>query len=79
MVPWKDRTARSAGIWGRKRKIPGLVQQERIRRYGYKVPTTWKELEELQKMIISDGDTPWAIGIESGAATGWWQPTGSRK
>ena len=22
-------------------------------------------------MIVSDGDTPWCIGIESGAATGW--------
>lgn len=38
---------------------------------GYKVPTTWAELEALQNQIVSDGDTPWCIGIESGAATGW--------
>jgi alpha-glucoside transport system substrate-binding protein len=38
---------------------------------GYKVPTTWAELEALEQQIIKDGDTPWCIGIESGTATGW--------
>lgn len=38
---------------------------------GYAVPTTWDELIALQDQIVSDGDTPWCIGIESGAATGW--------
>ena len=38
---------------------------------GYKVPTTWDELTALQDQIVADGDTPWCIGIESGAATGW--------
>jgi alpha-glucoside transport system substrate-binding protein len=38
---------------------------------GYKVPTTWDELVALQDQIAKDGDTPWCIGIESGAATGW--------
>jgi alpha-glucoside transport system substrate-binding protein len=38
---------------------------------GYKVPTTWAELTALQDQIVKDGDTPWCIGIESGAATGW--------
>ncbi len=38
---------------------------------GYKVPTTWAELEKLQDQIVADGDTPWCVGIESGAATGW--------
>jgi alpha-glucoside transport system substrate-binding protein len=38
---------------------------------GYKVPTTWDELTALEQQIISDGDTPWCIGIESGDATGW--------
>jgi alpha-glucoside transport system substrate-binding protein len=35
------------------------------------VPTTWDELIALMDMIVADGDTPWCIGIESGAATGW--------
>ena len=38
---------------------------------GYPIPTTWEELQALQDMIVSDGDTPWCVGIESGAATGW--------
>ncbi|MBI3957359.1 MAG: carbohydrate ABC transporter substrate-binding protein [Chloroflexi bacterium] len=38
---------------------------------GYAVPSTWEELQALQDMIVSDGDTPWCVGIESGAATGW--------
>ena len=38
---------------------------------GYEVPTTWDELLALQDQIVADGDTPWCIGIGSGAATGW--------
>ncbi len=38
---------------------------------GYAIPTTWEELLALTDQIASDGDTPWCIGIESGAATGW--------
>ncbi len=38
---------------------------------GYKIPTTWEELLALQDQIVSDGDTPWCVGIESGTATGW--------
>ncbi len=38
---------------------------------GYSVPTTWKELETLMDKMVRDGVTPWAVGIESGGATGW--------
>jgi alpha-glucoside transport system substrate-binding protein len=38
---------------------------------GYKVPTTWADLQKLEQQIEADGDTPWCIGIESGTATGW--------
>lgn len=38
---------------------------------GYTIPTTWDELIALQDQIIADGGTPWCVGIESGAATGW--------
>jgi alpha-glucoside transport system substrate-binding protein len=38
---------------------------------GYEIPETWDELMDLQEQIKSDGLTPWCIGIESGAATGW--------
>ncbi|GAB4155297.1 MAG: ABC transporter substrate-binding protein [Candidatus Promineifilaceae bacterium] len=38
---------------------------------GYEIPNTWDELMALNQQIADDGDTPWCIGIESGAATGW--------
>jgi len=38
---------------------------------GYEVPETGEELTALMDQIVTDGDTPWCIGIESGAATGW--------
>lgn len=38
---------------------------------GYNIPTTWDELIALSDKIVSDGKTPWAIGFESGAASGW--------
>ena len=38
---------------------------------GYEIPETWDEMIALMDMIVSDGDTPWCVGIESGAATGW--------
>jgi alpha-glucoside transport system substrate-binding protein len=38
---------------------------------GYPIPQTWDELIALNDQIVADGDTPWCIGIESGAATGW--------
>jgi len=38
---------------------------------GYGVPTSWPALIALSNQIVADGGTPWAIGFESGAATGW--------
>jgi alpha-glucoside transport system substrate-binding protein len=38
---------------------------------GYEVPTTYAELQQLQRRMLADGRTPWCIGAESGAATGW--------
>lgn len=38
---------------------------------GYAVPTSWPALIALSDQIVADGGTPWAIGFESGAASGW--------
>jgi alpha-glucoside transport system substrate-binding protein len=38
---------------------------------GYEIPETWDDLIALSDQIVSDGDAPWCVGIESGAATGW--------
>lgn len=38
---------------------------------GYEVPETWDAMLDLMDEMVADGYTPWSIGIESGAATGW--------
>lgn len=38
---------------------------------GYTVPTTWEELDALVESAVAKGDVPWALGFESGDATGW--------
>ena len=38
---------------------------------GYEIPQTWAELESLMEQMKGNGQTPWCVGIESGAATGW--------
>lgn len=38
---------------------------------GYDVPATMEELIALSEQMIADGETPWCIGLGSGAATGW--------
>ncbi|MBS3810567.1 MAG: carbohydrate ABC transporter substrate-binding protein [Halanaerobiales bacterium] len=38
---------------------------------GYEIPETWDELDKLAKQMQEDGISPWSIGLESGAASGW--------
>jgi len=38
---------------------------------GYQVPKTIDELTALTEKIKASGTTPWCIGLEAGAATGW--------
>ncbi|MGR3501441.1 ABC transporter substrate-binding protein [Pseudaestuariivita sp.] len=38
---------------------------------GYEIPETMEELKALTDQIVADGETPWCIGLGSGAATGW--------
>ena len=61
-----------AGLWARV-NVKGIVwyNKKAFDAAGYKVPTTWAELTALMDAIKKDGDTPWAVGIESGGATGW--------
>jgi alpha-glucoside transport system substrate-binding protein len=37
----------------------------------YTVPQTWNDLVALSDKIASSGKYPWALGVESGAASGW--------
>ena len=62
----------TGGIWARANgKSSVWYPKAEFDAAGYTVPTTWDELMALTEQIASDGDTPWCIGIESGAATGW--------
>ncbi|MDG1430742.1 MAG: ABC transporter substrate-binding protein [Paracoccaceae bacterium] len=38
---------------------------------GYEVPGSMEELKALTEQIVAEGETPWCIGLGSGAATGW--------
>src|SRR3954454_11081229 len=38
---------------------------------GYTIPKTHQELLALTNRIKADGRTPWCVGMESGAGTGW--------
>ncbi|MDW8325519.1 MAG: ABC transporter substrate-binding protein [Anaerolineales bacterium] len=61
-----------AGVWERvNAKSLVWYPKDDFDKAGYKVPTTWEELQALMDQIVADGDTPWCVGIESGAATGW--------
>ena len=61
-----------AGIWARANgKSFVFYPKAKFDEAGYVVPTTWDEMMTLTEQIAADGDTPWCIGIESGAATGW--------
>ncbi|NLG99377.1 MAG: carbohydrate ABC transporter substrate-binding protein [Chloroflexi bacterium] len=38
---------------------------------GYEIPTNWDEMNALEQQMIDDGFTPWCIGIDGGAGSGW--------
>lgn len=61
-----------AGIWARS-SVKSLVwyPKKAFEEAGYTIPQTWDEMLALTEQIASDGDPAWAIGIESGTATGW--------
>ncbi|MBM4428099.1 MAG: carbohydrate ABC transporter substrate-binding protein [Chloroflexi bacterium] len=62
----------TAGIWARANGNSFVFYPKaEFEAAGYEVPETWDELMALTEQIAADGDTPWCIGIESGAATGW--------
>lgn len=61
-----------AGVWGRVNgKSLVWYPKKAFDAAGYQVPTTWDEMIALSDQILEDGDAPWCVGIESGAATGW--------
>lgn len=56
------KTALKGLIWYNPRAFSGA---------GYTVPTSWEALMAITDRIARTGTTPWCIGLESGAASGW--------
>ena len=63
---------RPYGLWARA-SVKSLVWYSPIAfaAEGYQVPNSWSELQELEARMQADGNVPWCIGLESGAASGW--------
>ena len=62
----------TAGVWHRfNAKSQVWYPKEEFEAAGYEIPETWDEMIALSDQIVADGDKPWCVGIESGAATGW--------
>jgi alpha-glucoside transport system substrate-binding protein len=38
---------------------------------GYAIPQTYADLKAFTEQVAADGISPWCIGVESGAASGW--------
>ena len=56
-----------------KSAVKGLIwyNTKAFQQGGYQVPKTWDDMMALSQKIAGTGTTPWAIGLESGAASGW--------
>lgn len=56
-----------------KADIKGLIwyDVDNFNKAGYQIPKTWADLMTLSTKIAGSGTTPWSIGLESGASSGW--------
>jgi alpha-glucoside transport system substrate-binding protein len=72
---WKDLGSYDGKVYGvfHRVNVKSLVwyPKEAFEFGGYEIPKTWDELLALSQQMVDDGVTPWCVGIESGAGTGW--------
>ena len=56
-----------------KAAVKGLIwySPKNFQAKSYTVPKTWDDMNSLSKKIADSGTTPWCVGLESGAASGW--------
>jgi alpha-glucoside transport system substrate-binding protein len=56
-----------------KTSLKGLVwyDPQHFKAAGLTIPTTWDQLMQESKQLADKGVTPWAVGLESGSASGW--------
>ena len=64
---------RSMYVFPWKADVKSLVWYvpENFEDFGYEIPESMEDLKALTEQIAEDGETPWCIGLGSGAATGW--------
>ncbi|MDJ0590133.1 MAG: ABC transporter substrate-binding protein [Pleurocapsa sp. MO_226.B13] len=60
------------GVWYRA-SVKSLVwyNPRVFEKNGYEIPQTWAEMLALSERLVSEGKTPWCLGMESGDGTGW--------
>ncbi|WP_448006866.1 ABC transporter substrate-binding protein [Agromyces bauzanensis] len=51
--------------------VKGLVYYDPKNYTGPTAPADWAELADYTDKLAASGSTPWCIGVENGAATGW--------
>ena len=72
---WIDLASVDGKVYGVfiKAALKGLIwyNPKVFKAAGYEVPATWDGLLQLTERIKTDGKTPWCIGLESAAASGW--------
>lgn len=72
---WKELGSYEGDVYGVFHRVNAKsfvwYPKEVFEKEGYEIPETWDEMYDLMDEMIADGYTPWSIGIESGAATGW--------
>ena len=72
---WFDLASTGGNVYGvpNKGDVKSLVwySPQAFADNGYAIPQSWAELEALMEQMKGNGHTPWCVGIESGAATGW--------
>lgn len=72
---WKDLGSSDGKVYGVFHRVNAKsfvwYPKKAFEAKGYTIPKTWDELVALQDKIAASGVSPWAIGFESGNATGW--------
>ena len=72
---WKNLGTVNGKLYGLfvKAAIKGLVwyDPKNLKAAGIAIPATWDDMIATSKKIAATGTTPWSVGIESGAASGW--------
>ena len=72
---WIDLATVDGKVYGVfiKTSLKGLIwyNVKAFQAAGHQVPQTWDELFQLTERMAGENKTPWCIGLESGAASGW--------